>query len=356
MLVQKICKDQLYKALIERDASYEGRVYVGVTSTGVFCRLTCPARKPKPENCRFYETVGECVEAGFRPCKRCSPLKPAADSDPVVARLLEVVAKAPGKRWRESDIERLGLDPSTVRRAFLRHFGVTFLEWSRMTRLRDAFKTLNREGAVIGAQLDAGFQSGSGLRDAFARLIGVAPGSLKKGGILRADWIETPLGHMAAVADKEHLHLLEFIDRKALPTEFRKLLEKAKGDLGIGRYQPTDQIEDELRAYFNGEEARFDTPLAYHGTSFSKQVWTALRQVPAGETRSYSDIARSIGRPTSVRAVARANGANQIAIAIPCHRVIGSDGSMMGYGGGLWRKQKLIELEAGFARKSSATH
>ncbi len=336
----------LYRALVAKDRRYDGRAYVGVTSTGIFCRIPCPARTPKPENCRFYETVQECIAAGFRPCKRCHPLGPAADQDPAIQTLLTALAKRPEYRWGEADIIRLGFDPSTIRRSFKRHFGVTFLEMARTARLRSGVKTLSNGGRVIDAQLDAGFDSPSAFRHAFARLLGAAPASFKDNAMLQADYIDTPLGAMVAVCDRTHLHMLEFADRKALPAELARLRNHARGNIGFGRYAPTDKIEAELGAFFDGNLRQFKTPLAMHGTPFTKSVWWALLDIPLGQTRSYSDIARTIGNPAAVRAVARANGANQIAIVIPCHRVIGADGSLTGYGGGLWRKQKLIELES----------
>lgn len=343
---------KLYEALLARDAAFDGQAFVGVISTGVFCRLTCPARKPKRENCRFYDTVAACIEAGFRPCKRCHPLQPGAEAEPAIRALLEALDKEPLRRWRESDISSMGLDPSTIRRSFRRHFGITFLEMARQARLRDGFTTLADGGRVIDAQLDAGFSSPSAFRAAFGRLLGVAPGSLAKQALLKADWIDTPLGAMVAVSDRSALHLLEFADRKALPGELKRLREQVSGDFGIGRFAPTEQVEAELAAFFSAKSSRFEVPLALHGTPFTQSVWRALRNIPAGETRSYSDIANAIDRPTATRAVARANGANQIAIVIPCHRVIGADGALTGYGGGLWRKQKLIELEQKFRRKN----
>jgi AraC family transcriptional regulator of adaptative response/methylated-DNA-[protein]-cysteine methyltransferase len=160
-----------------------------------------------------------------------------------------------------------------------------------------------------------------------------------------ADWIETPLGAMVAVACQHKLHLLEFADRKALPREVAKLQKRQPGGIGFGRPEVVDQAAEELGAYFTGRAARFDTPLAYHGTAFEAEVWRALREIPVGQTRSYGALAQSLGRPGSSRAVARANGANQIAVMIPCHRVLGADGALTGYGGGLWRKQRLIEIE-----------
>lgn len=337
--------DELYQALLARDAAFDGRAFVGVTSTGVFCRLSCPARKPKPENCRFFFSVADCIEAGFRACKRCSPMQPAALSDPVIADLLAELNKDPARRWSERDVQALGYDASTVRRAFQRHYGVTFLELSRLLRIRDGFATLAHKGPVLAAQHDSGFASGSGFRQAFARLLGITPGSLKQNALLRADWLSTPLGDMIAVASASHLHLLEFIDRKALPGELRRLRQAVAGDIGIGRFVIHDQAETELRAYFAGRCALFSTPLHQQGSPFQQQVWSALQQIPVGSTCSYGAIARQIGRPEAARAVARANGANQIALMVPCHRVVGADGALTGYGGGLWRKQKLLAIE-----------
>jgi AraC family transcriptional regulator of adaptative response/methylated-DNA-[protein]-cysteine methyltransferase len=337
--------DTLYAALIERDPRYEGRVFVGVTSTGIFCRLTCPARKPKPENCRFFETVAECLEAGFRPCKRCHPLGPAAEGEPVIQTLLTALEARPDHRWREEDIVALGLDPSTARRAFRRQYGLTFLEMARLTRLRNGFGTLAEGGRVIDAQLDAQFDSASGFRVAFAKLMGRAPQDFTGQEMLQAAWLETPLGPMIAVCDDTHLHLLEFVDRRALPKELAKLRRLVKDDIGLGRTQACDQTEAELAAFFAGDRASFSVPLVLHGTPFQREVWRALQEIPAGDTCTYGDLAQALGHPTATRAVARANGANQIALIVPCHRVIGADGSLTGYGGGLWRKQQLIALE-----------
>lgn len=337
--------DTLYAALLARNESYDGQAFVCVSSTGVFCRLTCPARKPKRENCTFYPTIGECMEAGFRPCKRCHPLQAAALADPSIAALLDALDKRPNLRWSEDHVIRLGFDPSTVRRSFRRQFGMTFLEMARQRRLREGFETLAVGGKVITAQHEASFESASAFRAAFARLLGQAPSDLLSNKLLRATWIPTPLGDMIAVSSRSHLHLLEFVDRKGLPAELRKLQDGSKECIGIGNMPPSEQAAAELIEYFAARSDRFSTPISVPASPFIQRVWDALREIPAGETRSYSEIARQIGRPTATRAVARANGANQIAIMIPCHRVIGADGSLTGYGGGLWRKQRLIEIE-----------
>ncbi|MFQ1700900.1 bifunctional transcriptional activator/DNA repair enzyme AdaA [Loktanella agnita] len=349
MLFDLPSDETLYAALLARDPVYDGRAYVGVTSTGIFCRLTCPARKPKRQNCSFFNDIRACVDAGFRPCKRCQPL---GQPDPAVTQLIDALDADPTRRWSEADISAMGFDPSTVRRAFKRSVGVTFLDMARQRRLAHGFTALST-GKVIDAQLDAGFDSPSAFRAAFARLIGLAPGHFKADALLRADYIDTPLGQMIAICDKRALHLLEFADRKALPKELQRLHQAAKGQIGIGRFDTTDQVERELSAFFAGDSDRFTTPLVLHGSPFTRQVWTALQTIPAGETRSYSEIARQIDAPTATRAVARANGANQIALIIPCHRVIGADGALTGYGGGLWRKQRLIDIEKHYLKRTT---
>lgn len=341
---------RLYAALLARDAAFEGRALVGVATTGIFCRLTCPARKPRPENCRWFATPAEALGAGFRPCLRCHPLAPEAAADPTVQALLALLQADPARRWTEADVAAQGFEPSTVRRAFRRHLGMTFLELARQSRLREGVTRLAAGEPVIEAQLDAGFDSASGFRDAFARLFGHPPAALRRGEAgLGAGWIDTPLGGMIAVADDRSLHLLEFVGRKALPAELRRLSHGAGGRIGFHRSAAMDRVEAELARYFAAEAARFTVPLALHGTAFHRLVWDALRAIPPGETVSYGALAQRIGRPTASRAVARANGANQIAIIIPCHRVIGADGSLTGYGGGLWRKQALIGIEARLA-------
>jgi AraC family transcriptional regulator of adaptative response/methylated-DNA-[protein]-cysteine methyltransferase len=338
--------DALYDALLRRDPDLDGRAYVAVATTRVFCRLTCPARKPLRRNCRFFETAAQCMEAGYRPCRRCRPLRPSAEDDPVIAPLLEALEREPDRVWREADVIGMGFDPSTARRAFRRHFGTTFLELARLRRIGEGLTAIAQSRPVIEAQLDAGFESASGFRSAFCRLLGVPPGRLAGAdALLTAHWLKTPLGEMVAVADDHGLHLLEFTDRRALGAELKALWKRARGKLGLGRRPVIDQAERELADYFSGRRAEFQTPLHFHGSEFTRSVWAQLRRIPAGQVRSYGQIADAIGRPGSARAVARANGANPIALMVPCHRVIGADGSLTGYGGGLWRKQKLIELE-----------
>ncbi|MBU9810492.1 bifunctional transcriptional activator/DNA repair enzyme AdaA [Rahnella perminowiae] len=335
----------LYAALIARDPAYDGFAFVGVKSTGIFCRLTCPARKPKRENSVFYPSMVSAMEAGFRPCKRCRPLMQGGEKDPLVLKLLAALEKEPERKWSEGDVQAMNVDPSTVRRAFKRQFGITFLEMARLRRIGKGVDALAGGEPVIDAQLDASFESGSGFRAAISRQIGLNPSQARKHQFLKADWLDTPIGSMLAIASGDALYLLEFIDRPALPNEIERLKQLTSSEIIFGRNPLIDQVEDELKAYFAGEKYTFVTPLAEFGSLFTRKVWDALKAIPAGELRSYSALAADIGQATACRAVARANGANQISILIPCHRVMGADGSLTGYGGGLWRKRWLIEHE-----------
>ncbi|AHF79314.1 Ethylated-DNA/protein-cysteine methyltransferase (plasmid) [Sodalis praecaptivus] len=335
----------LYQALIARDPSYEGFAYVGVKSTGIFCKLTCPARKPKRENTSFYSSIAAALEAGFRPCKRCRPMNAGLTREPLIDALLNALEEQPEKRWSESEIAIRGYDPSTVKRAFRRQFGITFLEIARLRRIGRSVASLNDGASVIDAQLHASYDSGSGFRNAITRHLGVSPRNIQTRSLLKSDWLETPIGTMIAIADRFALYLLEFIDRKALPVEMEKLKVLTSAEIVMGREESINLVEEELKRYFSGKLTEFSTPLAKFGTPFNHLVWDELRNIPLGELRSYSAIARQINNPSATRSVARANGANQIAIIIPCHRVIGADGGLTGYGGGLWRKKWLIEHE-----------
>jgi AraC family transcriptional regulator of adaptative response/methylated-DNA-[protein]-cysteine methyltransferase len=225
---------------------------------------------------------------------------------------------------------------------------MTFVEYARARRLGAAFKAIRAGERVIMAQLDAGYESGSGFRDAFAKIMGAPPASGAARALFAA-WLDTPLGPMTAIGDEEALYLLEFVDRRGLERQIERLRARAKAGIVPGRTASIAQIEAELAAYFDGRSMRFATPLARLGSPFQNAVWDALLAIPPGQTRSYAEVARAIGRPAAVRAAARANGANQLAIVIPCHRVVNADGALGGYGGGLPRKSWLLDHERRFA-------
>ncbi|KTD22154.1 transcription regulator protein [Legionella lansingensis] len=344
-LTQEMIREY-YRALIEKNTDYEGVFYVGVKTTGVFCRPTCPARKPKLEHCEFFQTAKDALTASFRPCKRCRPLSHPNQVSDLVQTLVNAVEANPSKRWKDRDFAALSVDASTARRQFKKRFGMTFVEYARHRRMGLAMKQIRGGNQVIEAQLDAGYKSSSGFRDAFSKIMGAAPANVNQElKILKAHWLDTPLGAMVAIADEAALYLLEFVDRRGLEREVERLRTRIFSAVIPGVTPVILSIEKELKAYFAGKLHEFTTPLCLLGSAFQKHVWKALRTIPYGETRSYADLARMIGQPSSYRAVANANGANQIALVIPCHRVITSTGELGGYGGGIARKKWLIQHE-----------
>lgn len=223
---------------------------------------------------------------------------------------------------------------------------MTFVEYARCRRIGIAFNEIRKGESVIEAQLNSGYESSSGFRDAFAKIMKAPPTKLDLHvNILKATWIDTPIGPMIGIADEDSLYLLEFADRRGLELEIEKLRKKTGSTIIPGKCDPIISIEQELSLYFLGELKEFKTNLKLMGSIFQKLAWDVLCKIPYGETRSYMEQAKRVGNPKAVRAVARANGANQIAIVIPCHRIINNDGKLGGYGGGVARKEWLINHE-----------
>lgn len=344
MITEKHQKE-FYQALVKKNPEFEGVFYVGVKTTGIFCRPTCTARKPKFEHCEFFETAQQALLASFRPCKRCQPLSHPNQVSKVIQKLVKAVEENPEKRWKNNDFQQLSVDASTARRQFKKRFGMTFVEYARARRMGVAMKEIRSGKNVIDAQLASGYESSSGFRDAFSKIMGSPPSSQHDTLILKAAWLDTCLGPMVAIADDEKLYLLEFVSRRGLEREVERLRKKTKAAIIPGNTKPIQSIEKEINLYFDGKLREFKTPIIVLGSPFQKRVWEELQKIPYGETRSYLDIAYAINHPKAFRAVALANGANQLAIIIPCHRVINNNGELGGYGGGITRKEWLLKNE-----------
>lgn len=336
-----------------RDASFDGLFFAAVTTTGVFCRPSCPSRHPNPENVEFYGGAREALFAGFRPCLRCHPLE-EKERTPEWARLLIARVEAdPTRRISDADLRADGLDPAAVRRHFQRAFGMTFQAYSRARRLGSAFAALRSGTHVDDVAFGHGWESQSGFREAFEKAAWATPGKVaadRSGDGVGADfvrlaWIETPLGPMVAGATAEAICLLEFTDRRLIETQVETIRSRFRRPMLPGESPLLERLREQLAGYFAGERRDFDVPLDYRGTEFQQRVWSGLLRIPYGETRSYADLASDIGQPQAARAVGHANGLNRISVVIPCHRVIAADGSLGGYGGGLWRKLRLLETE-----------
>ena len=336
----------MLRAFQGRDASFEGVFLTAVLTTGIFCRPTCPARKPNPKNVEFFGEVGDALRAGYRPCRRCRPLEVAGAPPDWLRPLLDEVEADPQRRWRDQDLRELGLEPTRVRRWFRAEHGMTFHAYARARRLGLACAAIRSGDRVTEAAFSHGYDSLSGFGAAIKKLLGEPPkrsAAKRTPVVLRR--ITSPLGTLLAGATESGVCLLEFSDRRQLETQLRSLQARLGAVFAPGTTPHLETLEAELADYFAGARTQFEVPLHAPGTPFQEQVWAGLRAIPAGETRSYSALAEALGRPTAVRAVARANGDNRIAILIPCHRVIGRDGRLTGYGGGLWRKRRLLQLE-----------
>lgn len=377
----------MYDAFATRDASFDGLFIVGVKTTGVFCRPSCPARKPRERNVEYFASAEAAEAAGYRACKRCRPLDDVGASPHWMTHLMERIEAQPERRVTDADLRAMDIDPAAARRLFQSQFGMTFQDYQRALRIGRALAMIREGATATAAATNTGFESGSGFRDAFTRVLGCPPREAEHLVCLFARRISTPLGPMIAGADETRLALLEFVDGRALDQPFAGARRKRSAVIIPGRNAILDRTEQELGDYFgrhahahpgvnseakiggtgvppvksNGDShprrhsspsrarsarTSFTIPLAIEGTDFQIAVWRELLKIPFGETRSYADIARAVGKPSAVRAVGAANGANRIAIIIPCHRVVRSDGSLCGYAAGAWRKRWLLDHES----------
>lgn len=337
--------DRYYAALLDRNPAFTGIFFVGVKTTSVFCIATCRARKPLKKNVVFYSTVKEALANGYRPCKICQPTQHAITPPEPVSRAIQLVREHPKQKIPDADLRKAGISPEGVRRWFKRHYGLTFQAYQRMYRLNQAYKELKDGKSTTEAAFESGYSSLSGFGYTYKTLFGQAPSKVQTQPIILVNRITTPLGPMFICATETGICLLEFTDRKMLETEFRDLQKRLGARILTGENGHIKQATAELQEYFQGKRQQFEVPLHYPGTEFQQEVWEALVKIPNGRTSSYQAMAIQLGKPKASRAIARANGSNRIAILVPCHRVIGSDGSLKGYGGGLERKKWLLDFE-----------
>jgi AraC family transcriptional regulator of adaptative response/methylated-DNA-[protein]-cysteine methyltransferase len=338
-------EDQMYRAVIRRDAEFDGVFFTAVKTTGIFCRPTCASRKPRRTSVEFFSNPREAMLAGYRPCKRCRPMDMIGKPPAWVRQLSDTIDREPAKRIRASDLRAMDIDPSRAARWYKQHYGMTFQAYHRARRMGMALASVRSGIDLNHAGLRNGFESASGFRDAFARTFGTPPGRASTLACLFARWLDTPLGAMLAIANDDGLCLLEFVDRRMLETQLATVRKRFGCAIVPGENDHLEQAADELVRYFDGSLTQFKVPLVMRGTPFQVKAWQRLMEIPCGETLSYAQMARDIGSPGAQRAVGKANGDNRIAIIIPCHRVVRSDGTLCGYGGGLWRKKWLLEHE-----------
>ncbi len=338
-------REIMYQAVIDKDSSFEGIFYTAVKTIGIFCRPGCHARMPKLENVEFFATAKEALSYGYRPCKLCKPMEKYGEVPDWMEGLMKEIQQNPGIKLRDYELRERDIDPARIRRWFKKHHGMTFQAYLRALRINQAFGTIKLGEKVSASAFDAGYESLSGFGKSFSETMGFAPGKSKANKVINVTRILSPLGPFLAGATDEGICLLEFTDRRMLETQIIRLRKWTGSKLVPGESKFFELLSQQLNEYFEGKRKEFTIPLVVPGTEFQKHVWSQLQTIPYGKTRSYEAQAQAIGNPKAIRAVARANGDNRIAIIIPCHRVIGKDGSMTGYGGKIWRKEYLLNLE-----------
>jgi AraC family transcriptional regulator, regulatory protein of adaptative response / methylated-DNA-[protein]-cysteine methyltransferase len=336
---------EMERAFLTSDASYDGVFFTAVRTTGIFCRPSCTARKPLNQNVEYFNTMGEAMIAGYRPCKRCRPTKLNGQPE-WVTPLLARIDESKDVRIKDADLRTLGIDPARARRFFLSHYGMTFQAFCRARRMRKALDQLRQGADLDEVALGNGYESHSGFRDAFVRMFGQPPGRSRQSDCIVMSWIESPVGLLLAGATGDGICFLEFTDRRMMEAQVATLRKRFSAAIVPGDNRHTEKLKKELGSYFEGKLKEFSVPLIYPGSAFQVKVWNELLRIPHGETISYEELARRVGSPSAQRAVGHANGLNRIAIVIPCHRVINKGGKLGGYGGGLWRKQFLLDLES----------
>ncbi|CAN5436151.1 methylated-DNA--[protein]-cysteine S-methyltransferase [soil metagenome] len=337
--------DNFYKAVLNKDHSYEGIFFTCVKTTGIFCRPGCTAKTPKEENVEFFYTAKDAMDHGYRPCKVCKPLELKGLAPDWVKRLLNDFHIEPTLKIKDWDLRKRGLIPSAVRRWFIKNHGMSFHAYQRSLRINNAFGQIRYGDKVIETAYNSGYNSLSGFGDNFKKLTGFPPAKTFENEVITITRILTPLGPMIAGATEKGICLLEFTDRRMLETQFKNLKKYLKAECVSGNSPILEMLSEQITEYYEGKRKIFDLPILIKGTEFQERVWKILMEIPYGKTRTYKQQAQIIDHPKAIRAIGKANGDNRIALIIPCHRVIGSNGEPVGYGGGIWRKKWLLEHE-----------
>ncbi len=336
----------MWQAVMERNKALDGRFFYAVKTTNVYCRPTCPSRRPNRENVEFFDSIDAAKRKGYRACQRCKPDIGVAKGEELVMKVREYIEENLDQSLTLETIGKaVGASPFHMQKVFKSSVGMSPRQYAEECRLKAVKKELKSGRDVTGAVFEAGYSSTSRLYERSTRNLGMTPGAYGKGGqgeLISFAVVSSPLGLLLLAGTKKGLCFLQLGAseeelKTALATEFSAamLVENAEA--------LSSWIEN-LALYFRGS-CELEVPVDMRGTAFQQKVWRYLRQIPPGETRTYTQVADALGVPNAVRAVARACATNRVGIAIPCHRVIRQDGSLAGYRWGLERKEALIVLE-----------
>lgn len=340
--------DPRWTQLVARDESADGHFVYGVLTTGVFCRPSCASRQPSPENVRLYDSVERAQEAGFRPCKRCRPIGPtlAEEHAALVARACRSLESTESLPTLGELAAEAGLSPSYFHRLFKAHTGVSPKAYAALLRRQRVQRELTRQDNVTDAIFAAGYVSSGRFYEQSDSMLGMTPSAWRAGGTgvtVRFAVGTCSLGEiLVAHSGRGLCAVLLGEDAETL---IQDLQDRFHDATVLGGDADFDGIAAEVIAYVDDPTLGLSLPVDIRGTAFQRRVWTALREIPSGETRSYADVARAIGKPKAHRAVASACGANPVAVVVPCHRVMRSDGGLGGYRWGLATKRTLLARE-----------
>jgi AraC family transcriptional regulator of adaptative response/methylated-DNA-[protein]-cysteine methyltransferase len=341
--------DALWRAFVARDRSFDGRVIVAVRTTGIYCRPSCPARKPRRDNVQFFAAPELARQAGFRACKRCHPDRESL-RDPAAERALSICHYIRSAIDEPVTLARLGkrfsLSPAHLQRVFKQYVGLSPQEYAEAVRMDQLKLALTQGASVTDAIYASGFSSSSRVYERAARSMGMTPRRYRergRGERISYSVVSTSLGQLLVASTNKGICSVQLGD------DVEALERLLRGEFSAAEIDRDDRAHaDWVRgvvAIADGRAPHASLPLDVRGTAFQMQVWRALQKIPRGETRSYAEVARSIGRPEAARAVASACGANPTALVVPCHRVVQSDGGLGGYHWGIERKRRLLGAE-----------
>jgi AraC family transcriptional regulator, regulatory protein of adaptative response / methylated-DNA-[protein]-cysteine methyltransferase len=340
--------NQKWSMVLARDTKADGRFVYAVKSTGVFCRPSCPSRRPKRENVEFFNSPNQAQKAGYRSCRRCTPLVRNPQSQKVEAACRYIDENLDITLSLTAISRHVAISPFHFQRMFKRILGISPREYQQARRAGKFRQALLGDGSVTEAIYEAGFSSSSRAYESIPAQLGMTPSAFKRGGEgieIRCTVAATELGKLLVATTARGICSVRFGESEAA------LMRELKRDFNAAEIHRDDQglepVAKQIKQLISGSTASLNIPLDLRGTAFQQMVWKELRRIPAGQTRSYTDVAKTIGKPRAVRAVANACAANPVALVVPCHRVVQKNGSLAGYRWGVKRKAVLLEKEAG---------
>jgi len=334
-----------YNVVGTRNTKYDGTFFTAVKTTGIFCHPSCRARTPKAENVTFYDTIEEALQNGFRPCKICKPMEKIGETPIYIKKIIAELQQSPHQKISDELLKLKGIEPHTIRRWFKKNYNITFHSFQRMLRINYAFTTIKKGNSITYSAFESGYESLSGFNESYRSLFGESASKSKIRNVINVVRFSSPIGSIVTCATKKGVCFLGFIGQKRIENQFDEIQKQFNAIILPGRNEHLTDVKKEVNEYFEGKRKTFTVTLDVFGTDFRENVWNELLNIPYGKTISYKEQAIAINNRKAVRAVAAANGANRISIIIPCHRVIGSNGSLTGYASGLHKKKWLLNFE-----------